>query len=609
MKKYKDLAADIIANVGGKENVDSLRHCVTRLRFKLKDESKANDEAIKNLKGTIGLVKAAGEYMVVIGEHVGDVYDEVCEQLGINNDMTKAVETNEKKSILDKALGLIKSGLGPTLNIMCAAGILKGVLVILQMCGLPSDGGICMLVNAAGDAFFYCLPIVMGFNIARYLGIDPYFGLIFGACMIYPSIQNVDVTVFGYTANVSYTSSFLPVMFGLLLAAPLYKFFKKHLPKLINGFMTPMLTLIIAFPITFMVIGPIANVLSGFMATAINWIFEFSPLIGCSILGGIWQILVMFGIHGLIVMFAFYAVMSGTPSLMLGATWTVCFGIVGILVAAFIKTKDKDVKENALPAAASAIFGVTEPGMYGIIIPRKVLLGISCISGACAGFVIGLFDMKIYTYAGMGLIGLLSFLNPENPQILPIVIAVIVPLVVGFLLTFFFYKDGEVETKPVEKKDNKINVVNMPVSGTVKDIKESSDPAFSSEALGHGIVIIPDDGEIVSPVNGTIKTLFPTKHAIGIVSEDGIEVLIHIGIDTVNLQGKHFTSYVKQDDVVKAGDKLVSFDKEAIEQEGYNTEIPVVITNTKEYLDVVILQTGHVEKNTEIIKGIRSEVQ
>lgn len=606
MKKYSELAATIIENVGGKENVESLRHCITRLRFKLKDESKANDEVIKKTKGVISLVKAAGEYMVVIGEHVTDVYDEVCEQLGIPSDTPNSSVSKEKKSFLDRALGVIKAGLGPTLNIMCASGVLKGILVILQMAGLPGDGGVCLLVDAAGDAFFYCLPIIMGYNIAKHLGIDPFYGLILGASMIYPKIQNVDVSLFGLTVNTSYTSSFLPVLFGLLLSAPIYKFLQSHLPKVVKGFMTPLVTLLIAFPITFIVIGPIADVIANWMAIAMNFLFELSPLIACTLLGGLWQILVMFGIHGLIVMFAFYAVISGSPSLMLGATWTVCFGIVGILIAAFIKSKDEDVKEAALPAAVSSIFGVTEPAMYGIIIPRKVLLGISCIAGATAGFIVGIFDLKIYTYAGMGLIGLLSFLNPANPRILPIAIATLAPLAVGFALTMVLYKDEDGEEKKEEVEPlNKIDVVKMPIDGEVKNICESSDGAFSSEALGKGVVIIPENGELVAPFAGTVKVLFPTKHAIGLISDDGVEVLIHIGIDTVNLQGKHFTAFVKQNDKVKAGDKLISFDKKAIEEEGYSCEIPVVITNSSDYIDIINVAEGKATKGTDMIKVVK----
>ncbi|WP_305138514.1 glucose PTS transporter subunit IIA [Dubosiella newyorkensis] len=601
MNKYSELATAVINNVGGKENVKSLRHCITRLRFVLKDESIANDEIIKSMKGTIGLVKAAGEYMVVIGEHVPEVYKEVCTQLGLPTSNVKAEVSKEKKSFLDKALGVIRSGLGPTLNIMCASGVLKGILVILQMCGVPAESGICMLANAAGDAFFYCLPVIMGYNVAKHLEIDPFYGLILGASMIYPSIQNVDVSLLGLTVNTSYTSSFLPVLFGLLISAPIYKFLQKKLPSVVKGFMTPLITLSIAFPLTFVVIGPIAEVLSNGMNIAINFIFELSPLVGCTILGGIWQILVMFGIHSLIVMFAFYAVMAGNPSLMLASTWTVCFGIVGILLATFAKSRDQQVKSAALPAAVSAVFGVTEPGMYGIVVPRKVLLGISCIAGACAGLVVGVFNMKIYSYAGMGVIGLLSFLNPENPQFFPIVLAVLVPLFVGFGLTTILYKD---EKSTVKEQLDEMHIVQMPVNGLVKNITESSDEAFSSEALGKGIVIFPENGEVAAPVSGMVKTLFPTKHAIGIVADDGTEVLLHIGVNTVNLQGKYFTTHIKQGDRVEAGDPLVSFDKQAIEKEGYSTEVLVTITNGSDYRDIIHLHKGALITGQPVLRGV-----
>lgn len=606
MNKYSELATAVINNVGGKENVKSLRHCITRLRFVLKDESIANDEIIKSMKGTIGLVKAAGEYMVVIGEHVPEVYKEVCTQLGLPTSNVKAEVSKEKKSFLDKALGVIRSGLGPTLNIMCASGVLKGILVILQMCGVPAESGICMLANAAGDAFFYCLPVIMGYNVAKHLEIDPFYGLILGASMIYPSIQNVDVSLLGFTVNTSYTSSFLPVLFGLLISAPIYKFLQKKLPSVVKGFMTPLITLSIAFPLTFVVIGPIAEVLSNGMNIAINFIFELSPLVGCTILGGIWQILVMFGIHSLIVMFAFYAVMAGNPSLMLASTWTVCFGIVGILLATFAKSRDQQVKSAALPAAVSAVFGVTEPGMYGIVVPRKVLLGISCIAGACAGLVVGVFNMKIYSYAGMGVIGLLSFLNPENPQFFPIVLAVLVPLFVGFGLTTILYKD---EKSTVKEQLDEMHIMQMPVNGLVKNITESSDEAFSSEALGKGIVIFPENGEVAAPVSGMVKTLFPTKHAIGIVADDGTEVLLHIGVNTVNLQGKYFTTHIKQGDRVEAGDPLVSFDKQAIEKEGYSTEVLVTITNGSDYRDIIHLHKGALITGQPVLRIKRSGVR
>ena len=275
MKKYEKLARDIIENVGGKDNVKELTHCITRLRFRLKDEDKANTEALEKMDGVVSVVKAMGQYMVVIGEHVADVYDEVMEQLGFVQG-EKQVET-EKKSFFDRALAMISSAMGPTLNLLSASGILKGLSFLLLVVGLPQESGIYVLLNAAGDALFYVMPIFMGFNLAKYLGIDPYFGLLFGAALTYPTIQGVDIDLFGYTVNATYTSTFFPIILGILIAAPIYKFFKARLPRVINGVLTPMLTLLIAFPIVFAVVGPVANLISTGLAYAFDFLFVKAP--------------------------------------------------------------------------------------------------------------------------------------------------------------------------------------------------------------------------------------------------------------------------------------------------------------------------------------------
>ena len=605
MGKYTNLAKDIIENVGGKDNIKDLRHCITRVRFRLFDESKANDEVLKKTDGVMSIVKGGGEYMVVIGEHVADVYDEVCKQLGISEDQKDVQKTDENATFIDKALKFIMSGMGPTLNLLCACGIIKGLNVIFLMLGLSQEGGIYQLLNAAGDCFFYAMPILMGYNSAKQLGIDPYFGFLFGAALTYPTIQGVDLDFFGKTVNATYTSSFLPVLFGILLAAPIYKFLKEKLPTVINGFGTPMLTLLIAFPLTFIVVGPVANMISYGISTALDFLFGLSPLLASTLLGFVWQIMVMFGIHFIPMMFAFYSLMAGNPSAMLASTGGVCFGVLGILIALIFRTKDKELKRLAPAAAASAFMGVTEPALYGILVSRKLLLGISCIAGAVAGFICGIFSMKMYTYAGMGIIGMLGFLNPENPQIIPIVLLVIVPLVAGFVLTMVLYREKDsTETQNEENNsaDNSDLSVSAPADGKAADITESADAAFSSEALGKGAVVYPEKGEVYAPISGEVKTLFPTKHAIGIVADNGLEVLLHIGINTVNLQGKYFDAHVKQGDRVEKGDLLVSFEKEAIEKEGYSTEIMTVITNTNDYLDVITMKQGQVSKGEEVIR-------
>lgn len=612
MGKYTNLAKDIITNVGGKDNVVDLKHCVTRLRFNLADESKANDDVLKNMDGVITVVKAAGQYMVVIGEHVTEVYDEVMAQLGFGSG-TVSEKSNEKKKLspIDFFLNVIMAGMGPTLNLLCACGIIKGLLVVLGMAGLAADSGIYMLINAAGDCLFYSLPLVLGFNVAKKFEIDPYFGLLFGAALTYPTIQGVDLNMFGTVVNATYTSSFLPVLFGLSFAIPFYKFLNKHIHKLLSGFLTPMITLVVCFPITFCIIGPIANLVGVGINFAVNFIFELSPILGGMILAGAWQILVMFGVHGMVTMFAFYDLLAGNPSSLLAMTSGCSFAVAGTLLVIALKNKNETTKGQSYSAMVSAILGVTEPAMYGIIIPRKTMLITTCAACAVSGLVNGLMGLKMYTYAGMGIIGLLSFLNPANPQIWQLPLVAIVPFIAAAIFAWFAYnpsKDpvtgNETTTATSEAKlVKKTNIsIASPVDGTVKALTDSSDAVFAQETMGKGCLIIPDNGNVYSPVNGTVATLFPTKHAIGIVSDDGVEILIHIGMDTVNLEGKYFESHIKQGDKVTQGQLLVTFDKEAIEKEGFATEIPLVITNTANYTDVVEMDHEHHNHGDEIVK-------
>ncbi len=606
MGKYTQLAESIIKNVGGKDNVGGLRHCVTRLRFNLKDESLADDDAIKNTDGVLTVVKAAGEYMVVIGEHVADVYDEVCSQLGISS--ADSGSTGQGKSFLNTALNFIGACMGPTLNFLCACGVLKGISVVATMMGLPGDSGAALLLNAAADCIFYSLPIILGFNAARNLGIDSYFGFLLAAALTYPTIQGVDINLFGFNVNATYTSSFLPVVFGLLFAAPIYKWLDKHLPDVVRGFGTPLITLAIAFPLTFALIGPFANMIGVGINNATNWLFEISPIIGCTILGFMWQLLVMFGIHGMLVVFAFYALLEGNPSIILAVPTGATFGIVGITLAIALKAVNKNLKGQGFSSSLSSIFGVTEPAMYGLIIPRKVLLGISCLCGGIGGLIAGLFGMKAYVYSGMGVFGLLGLLNPAGPQIIPIILIVALPFAAGLILTSIAFRDdtAEGEAKPKKVSGNAASIL-APVNGEIKNITESSDPAFASEALGRGTVIIPSDNTVCAPVSGTVKVVFPTKHAVGLLSDEGAEVLIHVGIDTVNLNGRGFEVFVKQGQRVNAGDRLLTFDRNVLKEAGCSDEVLMVVTNTADYLDVVPMKTGAVRTGEDAVRVLPKE--
>ncbi len=610
MGKYTELAKDIVAHVGGKENVSSLRHCITRLRFILHDEKRADTDYLKKREGVISVVRGGGEYMVVIGEHVHEVYLDVCKELGLQANDAGMAEgaggVKKKQNIFQRAMGIIAGGMRPALNVLCAAGILKGVLALVSMAGVPATDGLYTLVSATADAFFYFLPVILGFNVAKKMEIDPYLGAIIGAAMIYPSIQNVDINVFGHVVNTSYTSSFLPVIFAVCLAAPLYKALNKILPGAVRSFLTPAVTLAVIVPISFVLVGPVAKQLSVLISTVINGIFEISPLFAGIVVGGLWQVLVLFGVHNMLVMFAFMDLMQGIPSPLMAYTALVSFAQIGVVLAIYLKTKDRKLKDVALPAFFSGIFGVTEPAIYGITLPRMKMFVISCIGGAISGGIVAIFGTMLYRYTGIGVFYLLGMVSQENPNsIIGAIIATVAGFVFSFAVAWFLYKDEDgtetanvIPEKAVKKMEaqaakNEKAVKNItvfaPVSGEVKPLSECEDEAFATEVLGKGVVIAPGEGMVCAPFDGVVENLFRTGHAIGVTSESGCTVLIHIGMNTVRLEGEGFTAHVKQGDTVKKGQKLITFDLEGMKAKGFVMDTPVLVTNADEFTDVVEL--------------------
>ncbi len=608
MSKYDKLAEDIIAAVGGKENVISLRHCVTRLRFRLKDESIAKDEVLKNMDGVITIMKAMGEYMVVIGEHVPDVYAVVCEKLGLTPEEANPVkqEEGQKQGVVQRVLGVIMAAMGPTLNMLCASGLIKGLTTILLFAGvIEATDGVYLLLNAMGDAIFTFLPIMLGFNLAKKLGGDPFLGFLIGAILCYPGINGVDIDLFGYVINATYSGSFLPVILIVAVAVPVEKWLKAHISDLFKGFLAPVITLLVVMPLGFVAIGPFADLIGNYLNLGINGIYGISPLIAGIILAGFWQVFVLFGVHGVIITFPFMNLLQGIPDKIMPLVSFACFAQIGVVLAIYIKTKDQKLKSIALPAFVSGIFGVTEPAIYGVTLPRIKMFVISCVGSAVGGAVIVLTDMTTYMYTGMGIVGAVGTLNPDGPEILPVILAILVPFIFSFVVAFIMYSDDDpVADTGSEKKPEKIVTqenITAPMKGAVKSLTEAPDEAFASESLGKGVIIEPSEGRVVAPFDGTIRTLFPTKHAVGIVSENGCEVLIHIGMNTVRLEGEGFEAHVKQGDKVKKGQVLVTFDLERIQAKGYDCTSPVIVTNTDYYLDFLEVHEPEVAVNEPLL--------
>lgn len=633
MGKYSQLAKDIVKNVGGKENINSLTHCITRLRFKLKDESKANDEVLKKMDGVVTVMKSGGQYQVVIGNHVPDVYADVCEIAGLGGDTQNQVD-DAPQGIFNKFIDIISGVFQPILGVLCAAGMIKGFNALFVFLSLyTATSGTYLILNAIGDSIFQYMPVILGYTAAKKFGLKPFVGMLIGAALCYPSIQAtalsagkplytlflgtmfespVYFTFLGIPViAMNYTSTVIPVILIVYLASKVEKLATKIIPDVIKNFFVPMFVLLISLPLGFIIVGPIATFASNIVGNLFLGLYNLSPVICGALVGFFWQILVLFGLHwGLIPIAITNTMTMGFDTILVGA-FAPSFAQTAVVAAMYFKLKDKKLKELCIPAVISGICGVTEPAIYGISLPKKKPFIFSCIGGALGGLVMGLMNAKLYIMGGLGIFGIPSYINPATNDAKGAIAAIIcigVAVVTGFVLTFFFWKDEtEEDTTIVEPKKtikSKIDIVYSPIQGEVKPLAQIKDDAFASGVLGKGVAIVPKEGKVVAPFDGTIMTLFPTKHAIGMVSDNGCEVLVHIGLDTVRLEGKYFETSFKVGDKVKKGQTLITFDKDEIIKEGYCLETPVIITNHSDYLEIIEVQRKTVNEKDELIKVI-----
>ena len=639
MGKYKQLAQDIIKNIGGKENINGLTHCITRLRFKLKDESIANDDVLKNMGDIVTVMKSGGQYQVVIGNHVEAVYKDVVEIIDLDN-LNTSSETKKSGSILDKGIDIISGIFQPVLGIMAACGMLKGLNALFVALGLYSatSGGY-MVINAAGDALFTFLPLFLGYTSAKKFGLKPMLGLALGAAMCYPAIQGSSIsagtdamyTLFKGTMfaspvyidffglpiiSMDYTGTVVPIIFVVYFASKCEKLFNKFVPDLVKFFFVPMLTLLVTLPVALIVIGPIATFGSTLISEAVLSIRDFSPLLAGAIVGFSWQILVIFGLHwGFIPVYINNVMTLGYDNVMM-PFFACTFATSAVVLAIFIKTKDKKLKEMAIPNFISGIFGVTEPAIYGMLLPLKKPFIISCIASGIGGAFYGFFNLRKFITGGMGIFELPAMIEPNGGMgnLIVALSGMAISMVVAFVLTMVLYKDKEEvkevennikeETKEVKSTKLEKEIVVSPIKGEVLNLSDIEDAAFSSGVLGQGVAIIPSDGKVVAPVDGVVTTLFPSLHAIGILSDEGVEVLIHIGLNTVQLEGRGFEACIKQGDRITKGQTILKFDIDVIKEAGYSVVTPIVVTNSSQFLDVVQTESKNIELEDNLITVI-----
>lgn len=630
MNKYDGLARIIVQNVGGSSNVISLTHCVTRLRFKLRDENKANTELLEHTDGIVKVMKSGGQYQVVIGNHVPDVYEAVCSVgkfQGASDEEEKS-DMSIGAAIMDALSGIFQ----PILGVLSAVGILKGVLALLVFFELMDDTGSTYgLLYSIADGFFYFLPIILAYTASEKFKGNKFIGMAIGASLCYPSMVGLATgdaigTLFtGTIFESSYFSTFLgipvilpasgypssvvPIIAAVFFSVKIERLWKKILPDALKTFFVPLLTLVIIVPLTYLAIGPIVTVLSSLISAGYTTLYKTSGILAGLVLGAFWQVLVIFGLHWALIPIAFMELGLNGSSTIITPSFAASFAQSAVVLAIILKTKDKKLKDIAIPAFISGIFGVTEAAIYGITLPKKKPFIISCIGAAVGGAIIGGANVTSYILGGLGVFGLPNHINPETNDIsgmIWVIIATLVSIAISFVLAMITYKDDVPQTAnnaPLPTGNN-IQAANIstasekivsPMKGEVIDLRDVPDEAFASGSLGKGVAILPKAGKVYSPCNGTVSMIFNTKHAIGIETENGAELLIHVGMNTVNLDGKYFTVKASEGSTVKVGQLLLEFDIKAIEREGYSLVTPVIVTNTEHFPNMSCVSGKNVE--------------
>ena len=610
--KYQVLSEEILQGVGGKENINSVIHCATRLRFKLKDSRKVDTPALKANAGIIMVVESGGQYQVVIGNHVSEVYQALISIAGLDDGKNSDAAGDDNASLFARFIDIVSGIFTPFVGIMAASGIIKGLLSLALACGLTTEtSGTWITLSATGDAVFYFLPILLGYSAGKKFGGNAFTTMIIGAALVHPMMM----TAFNASQAgspplhflgipmilINYSSSVIPIIFAAWFSCLIERLVHNRLPGSVRNFTTPLLCLAIVVPITFMLIGPVATWISQMLAAGYLHAYSFSPTFAGAFMGAFWQVCVIFGLHwGLVPIMLNNLAVHGADTL-LPLLMPAVLGQAGATLGVLLRTRDIKLKGIAASAFSASLFGITEPAVYGVTLPNRRPFIFGCIGGALGAAVLGFYHTTSFSF---GLPSVFTF-----SQVVPKTgfDASVIAAIAGALIAFLFAaiattlfglpaattNAADTEAVPAEPVAftnpellHKVTLVS-PMTGAVVALEQVADQTFASGLLGKGVGIQPAIGKVLSPVNGTVASLFRTRHAIGLEAEDGSEVLIHVGIDTVKLDGLHFTAHVSQDDKVRVGDLLLEFDIPAIRAAGYDLTTPVIISNSDDYIDVL----------------------
>lgn len=613
--KFENEAREIVRLIGGESNINSLVHCATRLRFELKDGAKFKKEDLEKLSYVLKVLISGGQYQVVIGPNVDNYYEAILSTTKIQgNKKTETVET-EKVKISDRILKVISGAFSPLIPLMAGSGMIKALLTLFTTIGVMSDtSSTYLILSAAGNACFYFMPVFLGITISKQLKANAFVGGAIGATLLEPNfmglIDSVDAVSFlGIPVTpINYSATIFPIFIAILVYAYLDKGLRKITPQSLQYFLVPMICLMLMVPFTVIVFGPVGTTIGNYVSDFVMWLFSLSGTLAGIVLGATYPFLTMLGLHWGFTPITLQNLDLVGGDIIEGVCVCAVWAQMGIALGAYLKAKkNSKLKSIAGPTFITGFFaGVTEPILYSIVMEYKRLMVVVAIGGACGGAVAGTLGVTMDAYVFHNIF---SALVMSYSPIWAYAIAVIVSLIVATALTYVWglngldaekAKDLLPENETVEDTSNGIMrpvEIASPLDGKEIALKDVDDEVFASGVTGKGIAIIPENNTVLSPADGTVSVLFPSKHAVGITTKEGIEILVHIGLNTVMLNGEGFTTFVKQGDQVKKGQKLLAFDKDFIKSKGCSLQSPLIITNADQFKDILI------ETKTEIRTG------
>ncbi|SHJ95460.1 PTS system beta-glucoside-specific IIA component, Glc family /PTS system beta-glucoside-specific IIB component, Glc family /PTS system beta-glucoside-specific IIC component, Glc family [Clostridium cavendishii DSM 21758] len=617
---YKKVGIQVLELVGGAKNISKLTHCATRLRFEFNDMERVEVEKIKKLPGVISVVNKGGQFQVVIGNDVQTAYRAILNASGnISGTKSNSVKNNkQKESIVSRFISVISTTFTPMIPAITGAGMIKAVLAILTLTGVLNDKSqTYYLLNTIADAAFFFMPVLLAYGAAIKFECSIILAITVAGVLLHPNLTTLmaskeSVHFMGLPVKLTdYAGSVLPIIITVWIMSYIERFAERVSPSIIKFFTKPLIILLLTAPLALIVIGPFGTYLNDLVAAgaeAINskasWLIPF-------LMGALQPFLVVTGTAWAMTPIATMQLTNKGAEMINGPGMlasNIAQGAATLCVA--VKSKNKNLKQLAGSAGVTALLGITEPSLYGVTLKLKKPLIAAMIGGGCAGIYAGLSGLVRYAFVSPGLTALPAFIGKNPMNIVHALITCAIAFVVTFALTWIIgFEDiiEEKEEETIEKVTNEINLENnkiieiaSPLSGELIPLSKVNDDVFSGGLLGKGMAIIPDKGTVVAPIEGKIATVLESKHAIAIQSDSGLEILIHIGLDTVNLEGKHYTAFVKTGDRVKVGDKLIEFDIEEIKEIGYDIVTPIVICNSDKYKDIV----GYEEKKVSFGEGI-----